>query len=51
MLDALVALPRAHVIVDGYNVPKATWPELSLEKQRERLLGGLALLVARIGPR
>lgn len=49
MLDALVALPRAHMIVDGYNVTKTTWPELSLEKQRDRLLGGLAPLVARSG--
>ena len=49
MLDALVALPRAHMIVDGYNVTKTSWPELSLEKQRDRLLGGLAPLVARSG--
>jgi predicted RNA-binding protein with PIN domain len=49
MLDALLALPRAHMIVDGYNVTKTTWPELSLEKQRDRLLGGLAPLVARSG--
>ena len=49
MLDALLALPRAHLIVDGYNVTKSTWPELSLEKQRDRLLGGLAPLVARTG--
>ena len=49
MLDALLALPRAHLIVDGYNVTKSTWPELSLEKQRDRLLGGLAPLVARSG--
>jgi predicted RNA-binding protein with PIN domain len=49
MLDALVALPRAHMIVDGYNVTKTTWPESSLEKQRDRLLSGLAPLVARSG--
>ena len=49
MLDALLALPRAHMIVDGYNVTKTTWPELALEKQRHRLLGGLAPLVARSG--
>ena len=49
MLDALVSLPRAHMIVDGYNVTKTTWPDLSLEKQRDRLLGGLAPLVARSG--
>ena len=49
MLDALLALPRAHMIVDGYNVTKWSWPQLSLEKQRDRLLGGLAPLVARSG--
>ena len=49
MLDALLALPRAHMIVDGYNVTKTNWPELPLEKQRDRLLGGLAPLVARSG--
>ena len=49
MLDALLGLPRVHMIVDGYNVTKATWPELPLEKQRDRLLGGLAPLVARSG--
>lgn len=49
MLDALLALPRVHMIVDGYNVSKTAWPELPLEKQRDRLLGGLAPLVARSG--
>jgi predicted RNA-binding protein with PIN domain len=39
----------AHMIVDGYNVTKTTWPELALEKQRDRLLVGLAPLVARSG--
>ena len=32
MLDQLIALPRAHMIVDGYNVTKTAWPDLSLEK-------------------
>lgn len=49
MLDALLALPRVHMIVDGYNVTKTTWPDLALEKQRDRLLGALAPLVARSG--
>jgi predicted RNA-binding protein with PIN domain len=47
LLDQLLALPRAHLIVDGYNVTKTAWPELSLEKQRDRLLGGIAPLAAR----
>ena len=38
-----------HLIVDGYNVTKAAWPELSLERQRDRLLGGLAPMAARSG--
>jgi predicted RNA-binding protein with PIN domain len=48
-LDQLLALPRVHLVVDGYNVTKTAWPELSLERQRDRLLGGLAPLVARSG--
>jgi predicted RNA-binding protein with PIN domain len=49
LLDQLVALPRAHLVVDGYNVTKTSWPDLPLERQRERLLTGLAPLVARRG--
>ena len=47
LLDHLLALPRVHLIVDGYNVTKTAWPDLSLERQRDRLLGGLAPLAAR----
>jgi predicted RNA-binding protein with PIN domain len=46
-LDQLLALPRVHVVVDGYNVTKTAWPELPLDRQRERLLAGLAPLTAR----
>ena len=49
LLDELLTLPRVHLVVDGYNVTKSAWPTLSLERQRERLLGGLAPLVARSG--
>jgi predicted RNA-binding protein with PIN domain/phage shock protein A len=49
LLDQLLALPRAHLIVDGYNVTKTAWPDLSLERQRDRLLAGLAPLTARSG--
>jgi predicted RNA-binding protein with PIN domain len=49
LLDQLLALPRAHLIVDGYNVTKSAWPDLSLERQRDRLLAGLAPLTARSG--
>ena len=47
LLDELLRLPRIHMIVDGYNVTKNAWPESSLEVQRDRLLAGLAPLVAR----
>ena len=49
LLEQLLALPRVHLVVDGYNVTKTAWPELSLERQRDRLLAGLAPLVARSG--
>jgi predicted RNA-binding protein with PIN domain len=49
LLDHLLALPRVHLVVDGYNVTKTAWPELPLERQRERLLTGLAPLAARSG--
>ena len=42
-------MPRARLIVDGYNVSKTAWPTSPLEAQRIRLLGGLAPLVARLG--
>ena len=49
LLEQLLALPRVHMVVDGYNVTKTAWPDLSLEKQRDRLMGALAPLVARSG--
>ncbi|SFC72177.1 Predicted RNA-binding protein containing a PIN domain [Streptomyces aidingensis] len=49
LLDQLLALPQTHVIVDGYNVTKTGYPTLPLEKQRLRLLGGLAVLAAQTG--
>jgi predicted RNA-binding protein with PIN domain len=45
----LLSMPRARLIVDGYNVSKTAWPSSSLEAQRVRLLGSLAPLVARTG--
>jgi predicted RNA-binding protein with PIN domain len=44
-LDQLLALPKVHLIVDGYNVTKKGYGEVDLEQQRRRLvteLGGLA---------
>ncbi len=49
LLDQLLNLPRAHMIVDGYNLTKSIWPDSSLEAQRDRLMSGLAPLVARCG--
>jgi hypothetical protein len=48
-LAAYLALPRARLVVDGYNVTKSVWPTQSLEAQRTRLLTLLGALVARTG--
>ena len=48
-VDQLLALPNAHLIVDGYNVTKSGYPDLTLEDQRSRLVAGLAALAARTG--
>ncbi|HET7326327.1 MAG TPA: NYN domain-containing protein [Nocardioidaceae bacterium] len=47
LLEELLALPRVHVIVDGYNVTKTAWEAAALETQRTRLMNGLAPVVAR----
>lgn len=49
LLDQLLALPQAHLVVDGYNVTKTGYPTMPLEKQRLRLLGGLSVLAAQTG--
>ncbi len=49
LLEELLALPRSHLVVDGYNVTKTAWPTAPLETQRSRLLQGLAAIVARHG--
>lgn len=48
-LDQYLSMPRARLVVDGYNVSKSAWPSSSLEAQRIRLLNGLAPFVARSG--
>lgn len=45
----LITLPRAHLIVDGYNVTQTAWESSTLELQRNRLLAGLPALVAQSG--
>lgn len=49
LLDELLAMPRAHLVVDGYNVSKLAWPEQSLAEQRRRLTERLANLAGRTG--
>jgi predicted RNA-binding protein with PIN domain len=48
-LDALLAVPSLHIVVDGYNVSKTGYPELPLADQRTRLVGQLGALAARTG--
>jgi predicted RNA-binding protein with PIN domain len=48
-LDQLLALPRVHLLVDGYNVTKRGFGDLSLEQQRGRLVAALAAIAAQTG--
>ena len=47
LVEQLLSMPRARLLVDGYNVSKTAWPQSSLEVQRMRLVTGLAAVVAR----
>ncbi len=49
VLDAMLAQPLVHLLVDGYNVTKTGYGDLVLEAQRGRLLSGLGALAARTG--
>jgi len=49
LLDAVLAAPMVHLLVDGYNVTKGGYGDVSLEAQRGRLLAGLGALAARTG--
>ena len=50
VLHTALRLPRdAELIVDGHNVTRAEWDDVTLEAQRNRLLRGLAPLVAQTG--
>lgn len=49
LLEQWLAMPRARLVVDGYNVAKTAWPSATLEQQRVRLLQGLSPVVARTG--
>ncbi len=41
LLDDLLSVPRTHLVVDGYNVTKSGFGELTLAEQRDRLVNGL----------
>lgn len=43
-----LALPRAHLIIDGYNVTKTGYADLPLAAQRQRLVQALAALAGRV---
>jgi len=49
LLDDLLRMPRAHLLVDGYNVSKTGWPRTTLEDQRRMLVDGMAALAAQTG--
>jgi len=46
-LAAWLGLPMVHMVVDGYNVTKTGFPDLTLAQQRERLVRMLSALSAR----
>ncbi len=48
-VEAMLRTQGAVVVIDGYNVTKQAWPELSLSEQRDRLVSALAALHARTG--
>ncbi len=45
-LDQLLALPQAHLVVDGYNVTKTGFGGIALDAQRARLITGLTAVAA-----
>jgi predicted RNA-binding protein with PIN domain len=49
VLAQLLAMPQAHLVVDGYNVTKTGFPALPLVDQRRRLVDALVPLAARTG--
>jgi hypothetical protein len=49
LLSELLSVPGCHLLVDGYNVTKTAYGDLSLQDQRSRLLSGLGALASRTG--
>lgn len=48
-LAEVMAVPRCHLLIDGYNVSKGMWPNSALAQQRERLITALTALQSRTG--
>lgn len=48
-LERVLRLPAAHALVDGYNVTKTGYGELTLMAQRDRLVSALAALAGQTG--
>ena len=48
-LDQLLAMPKAHLVIDGYNVTKTGFADVSLEQQRNRLIAAMGGLAAQTG--
>jgi predicted RNA-binding protein with PIN domain len=46
-VEAMLRTQGAVVVIDGYNVTKRAWPELSLSEQRDRLVSAMAALHGR----
>lgn len=46
-LQSWLTLPHPHLVVDGYNVTKTGYPDLTLEQQRDRLARAVSALAAR----
>jgi predicted RNA-binding protein with PIN domain len=49
VLSGLLAMPQAHLVVDGYNVTKSAFGALPLVEQRRRLVESLGAVAARTG--
>lgn len=49
LLERLLNGPHVHLLVDGYNITKTAYPELTLADQRSRLVSSLGALAARTG--
>ncbi|MDQ1733149.1 MAG: hypothetical protein QOK10_3308 [Pseudonocardiales bacterium] len=49
LLDRLLDGSHVHLVVDGYNLTKSGYPEMTLAEQRSRLVSSLGALASRTG--